>query len=160
MAPWTCMSRVKASRRDASIEITPLIDIVFLLLIFFMVSTSFVDDRVIGITLPQGQGDLVRSADPVVVTIDANGGYFLGEQALGGDSEQERSTRLVAALGALAADLDDNAEQPRIVIRADAMTRHQAVISALSICADKGLVNVNLATREASGAASERGADG
>ncbi len=46
------MRRMSAARREAGIEITPLIDVVFLLLIFFMVSSSFVQKQVISVTLP------------------------------------------------------------------------------------------------------------
>ena len=136
------MRRMSAARREAGIEITPLIDVVFLLLIFFMVSSSFVQKQVISVTLPESGAAVANVSDTVEISLDAAGMYFVDGQPVG----RERS-QLLAAMQSIVRNLDARAltEQP-VEIRADANATHQSVVRVLDVCAALGLVQVSLAT--------------
>ena len=136
------MRRMSAARREAGIEITPLIDVVFLLLIFFMVSSSFVQKQVISVTLPESGAAVANVSDTVEISLDAAGMYFLAGQPVGRSRGQ-----LLAAMQSIVRNLDARAlaEQP-VEIRADANATHQSVVRVLDVCAALGLVQVSLAT--------------
>ena len=136
------MRRMSAARREAGIEITPLIDVVFLLLIFFMVSSSFVQKQVISVTLPESGAAVANVSDTVEISLDAAGMYFVAGQPVGRERGQ-----LLAAMQSIVRNLDARAlaEQP-VEIRADANATHQSVVRVLDVCAVLGLVQVSLAT--------------
>ncbi|MAQ60488.1 MAG: biopolymer transporter ExbD [Gammaproteobacteria bacterium] len=133
---------MSAARREAGIEITPLIDVVFLLLIFFMVSSSFVQKQVISVTLPESGAAVANVSDTVEISLDAAGMYFVAGQPVGRERGQ-----LLAAMQSIVRNLDARAlaEQP-VEIRADANATHQSVVRVLDVCAALGLVRVSLAT--------------
>ena len=144
------MRRVSAARREVGIEITPLIDVVFLLLIFFMVSSSFVQKQVISVTLPESGTAVASVSDTVEISLDATGMYFVAGRPVGRERGQ-----LLAAMQSIVRTLDARAlaVQP-VEIRADANATHQSVVLALDVCVALGLVQVSLATvpvAEASG---------
>ena len=91
------MRRMSAARREAGIEITPLIDVVFLLLIFFMVSSSFVQKQVISVTLPESGAAVANVSDTVEISLDAAGMYFVDGQPVDADLTA-MATRYVTAV--------------------------------------------------------------
>ncbi|MBK1708694.1 MULTISPECIES: biopolymer transporter ExbD [Marichromatium] len=122
------------------INLTPLIDVVFLLLIFFMVSTSFKDEARLRVQLPEAEGVAAPAEEPpetLTIVIDAEGVFFIGERrVLGADA---------ATLGrAIAAALAGRDSAP-VLIQADARTPHQAVMTALDATARQGLNQVAFA---------------
>ena len=143
--------KFRRQRRDElAINLTPLIDVVFLLLIFFMVSSSFVQKQVISVTLPESGTAVANVSDTVEISLDAAGMYFVAGQPVGRERGQ-----LLAAMQSIVRTLDARAlaEQP-VEIRADANATHQSVVRALDVCVALGLVQVSLATMpvaEASG---------
>ena len=125
-------------RPEASIELTPLIDVVFLLLIFFMVSTSFVREARIAVDLPEAAGDALEG-EGLALAIDAAGGYAVNGRAL---ADGEVAT-LVGALESLAGP--DG--RPHLLIAADANATHRAVVRAMDAARRAGIVSVDIATR-------------
>ena len=136
------MARVRAARREPGIEITPLIDVVFLLLIFFMVSSNFVQNRVIHVSLPESDSALAGSGEILQITVSAAGDYWVAGQDLGRDIES-----LAAAVADYARVLTvDQLAAQSVEIRADANATHQSVIRVFDACASAGFVQVSLAT--------------
>ena len=136
------MARVRAARREPGIEITPLIDVVFLLLIFFMVSSNFVQNRVIHASLPESDSALAGSGEILQITVTAAGDYWVAGQDLGRDIES-----LAAAVDDYARVLTvDQLAAQSVEIRADANATHQSVIRVFDACASAGFVQVSLAT--------------
>lgn len=136
------MARVRAARREPGIEITPLIDVVFLLLIFFMVSSNFVQNRVILVSLPESDSALAGSGEILQITVTAAGDYWVAGQDLGRDIES-----LVVAVDDYARVLTvDQLAAQSVEIRADANATHQSVIRVFDACASAGFVQVSLAT--------------
>jgi biopolymer transport protein ExbD len=133
---------VRAARREPGIEITPLIDVVFLLLIFFMVSSNFVQNRVIHVSLPESDSALAGSGEILQITVTAAGDYWVAGQDLGRDIES-----LAAAVDDYARVLTvDQLAAQSVEIRADANATHQSVIRVFDVCASAGFVQVSLTT--------------
>ena len=127
-------------RPDASIELTPLIDVVFLLLIFFMVSTTFVRESRIAVDLPEAAGDGSEREGSMALAIDASGGYAVNGRALA-DGELET---IEAALRESAVAAGGR----RLLIAADAAVTHRAVVRAMDAARRAGIVRIDIATRE------------
>jgi len=124
---------------EPDINLTPLIDVVFLLLIFFMVSTTFEHQSRIQIELPEASADqAVPDEETLEIIIDAQGRYFIGDQQVINSELKTLKTAIGKALG-------DRASIP-VTIRADASTPHQAVITALDATSQLGLTRISLAT--------------
>lgn len=126
-------------RDDPDINLTPLIDVVFLLLIFFMVSTTFNDDARLRLELPQADGEPVQPGEIELTTIviDVSGRFYVDDgQVLGTDAGT-----LVRALREVAGA---DKERP-VLIKADAKTPHQAVMTALDALAELNMSRVAFA---------------
>jgi biopolymer transport protein ExbD len=126
-------------RAQADINLTPLIDVVFLLLIFFMVSTTFKDEVRLRVQLPEAGGEEIPSAEPemIRILIDRSGSFYVDEQAVAGRETDALAKALQGALG-------DRAGLP-VLIQADALTPHQAVMRALDASSRAGLVRIAFA---------------
>jgi len=124
---------------DPELNLTSLIDVVLLLVIFFMVSTTFVKDARLRVELPQaGTATTARSVDPVVITVTAQGSYRVNEQPLVNNLRDTLATALRRAAS-------DKGAQP-VTIRADARATHQSVVTAMDVAAKLGFTQVNIAT--------------
>ena len=124
---------------EPEVNLTPLIDVVFLLLIFFMVSTTFEHQSRIQIELPEATASPEElEEESLEIVIDAQGRYFIGE-------EQVVNTELKTLKSAISKAVGDRGTVP-VTIRADASTPHQAVITALDATNQLGLTQISLAT--------------
>lgn len=133
---------MRRRRRPApGIELAPLIDVVFLLLIFFMVSTTFVRETRLQITLPTAEVDAGEVVpDRIEITIDRDGAYAVNGVAL---INRQRDT-LVRALRQLAGSRRDIP----VTIAADAQTAHQAVVTAMEAVGKLGFARLNIASQQ------------
>ncbi len=134
------MNLRRRSNDEPEINLTSLIDVVLLLLVFFMVSTSFVREAEINLRLPEANAETRPQADSEIleITISQTGSYAVNGRPL---VNNERST-LRAAIERLAGN---NRELP-VFIRADAEARHQAVVTALDVAGQTGFVEISIAT--------------
>jgi biopolymer transport protein ExbD len=128
-------------RERIEINLTALIDVVFLLLIFFMVSTTFDRFSELQIQLPEADGEVAESEPRVLeLVIDAEGRYYL-------DREQVLNSELDTLKRALAKRAPAGRDQP-LVINADARTPHQAVITAMDAARQIGLLQISFVIKE------------
>ena len=136
-----------APAEEVSINLTPLIDIVFLLLIFFMVSTTFNRETNLEIALPEARSEAEHSLaqQDISLVINAQGHYQL--YPIGGDSGAPTQPRDADELALALGRLPRSASNPTLVIRADAQTSHQAVILALDAARRAGLARVTFAAQ-------------
>ena len=134
------MKRVR-SKQEVTLELVPLIDVVFLLLIFFMVSTTFVQDSRINLSLPEAHGDLSSEIEvsAIALAVDKDGLYTINGVAL---KTNDRPT-IVEALLKITEPVD---AKLKIVLLADAKTDYQNVIVALDALSSVGLSNVSMKT--------------
>ena len=128
---------------EPDINLTPLIDVVFLLLIFFMVSTTFEHQSSIRIDLPEASAEPISpEQESLEIIIDMQGRYFIGDQ-------QVVNTTPKTLRSAISREIEDG-KTPTVIIRADAKTPHQAVITALDVASQLGLTHISLATSKVS----------
>jgi len=116
------------------INLTPMIDVVFLLLIFFMVSTTFKEDTLLQVRLPETQGEAVSAEMPqaLEITIDSTGAFYVNERMVT-DRELDTLQQAIAAV------VGAKRERP-VIIKADAATPHQAVMTAMDAANRLGLL--------------------
>lgn len=127
---------------EVSVNLTPLIDVVFLLLIFFMVSTTFNKETRLDVELPGSeQGESITSQDQITLAISASGEYQLNGNVLP-ESTRESLLQAIKALGL------DSDETP-FVIAADAATPHQAVVTAMDVAGALGYTRLSISTQGA-----------
>ncbi len=138
---------LRPGHKEDSVEVnlTPLIDVVFLLLIFFMVSTTFDRHAKLKVSLPEASTKATQQQnDPLVLSIDAKGNYFLNERQI---VNQQLATLKQAILKTLG-EKNLNIEDVSLVLRADANTPHQSVVKAMDAASQLGLSKLSIATVE------------
>lgn len=127
---------------DPEINLISLIDVLFCLVIFLVVSTTFQHHSAIKLKLPQaGAPAATETTAPLTVTIDAEGRYYVGQnEVLQRDPDALRSA--IAHVAGPGRDLP-------VVLSADARTPHQAVVTALEALGGLGFERVSIATTPA-----------
>jgi biopolymer transport protein ExbD len=124
---------------EPEINVTSLIDVVLLLVMFFMVSTSFVQDGRLKLQLPEASNaPAEHPEDTVVVAIGADGAFAVNGRTLVNHSPDT----LRAALASVSPD----SKGKPITIRADARAMHQSVVTAMDVAGRLGFAQVNIAT--------------
>ena len=128
------------------INLAPLIDVVFLLLIFFMVSTTFKDDAQIQVRLPEATGQEAAADEPraVQIVIDAAGNYYVNDR-------QVVDRKIESLKKAIAGAVGEDRELP-VIIKADAKTPYQAVVTAMDGASQLGLLRFSFAATRPDGA--------
>lgn len=125
---------------DNSINITPLIDVVFLLLIFFMVSTTFTKESRLVIDLPEATGEQFETpAQSVEVLVASDGSYSVNGVAL----INRQAATLITALR----QLNGVDKELPLIISADAAASHQAVVTAMDAAGQAGFVHLSITTQ-------------
>jgi biopolymer transport protein ExbD len=128
-------------RDELAINLTPLIDVVFLLLIFFMVSTTFTRETQLTIDLPEAQGQQKETVDEQIeILVDESGNYRVNGEAL----VDTRMRTLQAAIYKISAG---DTTMP-MTISADAQAAHQDVVQAMDAAGQMGFVHLSITTRQ------------
>ena len=137
---------LRPGHKEETVEVnlTPLIDVVFLLLIFFMVSTTFDRHAALKVSLPESSAKKTQQqVEPVVLSIDATGNYFLNDRQIVNQSLETLKQALKRTIG------DEEAiRSAALVLRADANTPHQSVVRAMDAASQLGLTKLSIATVE------------
>jgi len=128
-------------REEADINLTPLIDVVFLLLIFFMVSTTFDRESELGIELPEAS----VTAEPtrkgtLEVSVDGKGNYYV-------DGRPLVNTQVGTLVQAMQQRVKELGVNPPVVVNADGNAPHQAVMAVMDAAQQIGLARLRFATR-------------
>jgi biopolymer transport protein ExbD len=132
-------------KQDPEINLTSLIDVVFLLLIFFMVSTTFERQAALRIDLPEASAEPSPQEDPrrIELIIDPRGLMFINDRQLV-DNQPET---IEAALLELAGEERDLP----IMLRADSMTPHHFVVTAMDVTGQMGFSRLSIVTEHKAG---------
>ena len=131
----------KKRKEMAQVNLTPLIDIVFLLLIFFMVSTSFTKENQLRIDLPQAQAQVVSNEpNSLSLLIEESGTYSINGRVL---ANSDMSTLMQALEIESGGDFSQS-----LIIVADANATHQSVVSAMDAAGQLGFVNLRISTKQ------------
>lgn len=133
------------SREEPEINLTSLIDVVLLLLVFFMITTSFVQESKVGIRLPEASSTATIDAtsEAPVISVTAQGNYLVDGRAL----LDNRPATLRAALKLVGGETPGT----RITVSADADASHQSVITAMDVAGRLGYTEINISTVQTEG---------
>ncbi|MEW6353647.1 MAG: biopolymer transporter ExbD [Pseudomonadota bacterium] len=139
------MNLRRSRSEEPELNLIPLIDIVFMLLIFFIVTTTFTRDTEININLPTADADPLKTEEKVLeVSIDAGGRFYINRQEV-------VNTELETVKRALRKEAEAlQVKDPPLIISADAKTPHQAVITAMDAARQLGFVHLTFATQPTS----------
>jgi biopolymer transport protein ExbD len=127
------------SRDEPEINVISLVDVLLVLVLFFMVSTSFLRETEISLNLPEANAEsrIASADDALEIIVTQSGSYLVNGREL---VNSERRT-LRAAIERLTGDQRD---QP-VFIRADAAATHQAVVTAMDVAGQLGFTHLNIA---------------
>ena len=130
------MRRLRTSEdEEQEVDISPLIDVVFILLIFFMVSTTFVKDAQLELERPSAQSAEPANTKSVRVSIDRKGGIYLGDAQVS----------LWMLQGRVREELRET-DEPVVLVVADRMTPTEQLIEVIDQCRMAGAKNVGVIT--------------
>jgi len=130
----------RQKKEDDSVNLTPLIDVVFLLLIFFMVSTTFTKETHLSLDLPESEGEpLVENKRQIEILINADGSYAINGQSV-------VNTTLITLKSAIEKTAEGDTSLP-MIISADAKTPHQSVVRAMDAAGQLGFVHLSITTK-------------
>lgn len=131
--------------QEAGMDLTPLIDVVFLLLIFFMVSTTFTRESHLQVELPEASGEPASMAEvkQIDVVINAEGQYVLNDKALV-NNRRETLERGVN-------ELSEGDTALPFIITADARTPHEYVVRAMDVAGRLGFSRLSITTEREAG---------
>lgn len=135
------MNLQSRSREEPELNLTSLIDVVLLLLIFFMVSTSFVREAAITLHLPEaetGSPPPETPADSLEITVTQAGNYLVNGRPLVNNERRTLRAAIERVIG-------KNRDLP-VSIKADGLATHQSVVTALDVAGELGFVHINIAT--------------
>jgi len=136
----------KPRPEDPEINLIPFIDVLLVILIFLMLSTTYSKFTELSVTLPSANADASRDRPAeIIVAVAADGRYTVDHQAVDGRNVDA----LTAALRAAA----ESRKEPFLIISADAMSTHQAVINVMDAARRAGLSRMTFAAQTANGAA-------
>lgn len=132
---------------EPTVDLTSLIDVVFLLLIFFMVSTTFERQALLKIDLPEASAveDRTDVPESLELVIDSAGRMYLNDRRLIDSEENTIRAAMLEVAG-------DDRSLP-LVLRADRLTPHHHVVTAMDVAAQLGFRNLSIATDRTDGTA-------
>lgn len=133
------MNFSRGEEEHLDVNITPLIDVVFLLLIFFMVTTTFNQQAELRVDLPEASSEeQALDVIPIEITIDTSGAFFVNGQSL---AKNDANALFQSLQKIVAGD-----KEKSVIIRADATTPHQAVVTAMDTVSKVGVSKLSIAT--------------
>ncbi|MEW6487127.1 MAG: biopolymer transporter ExbD [Thermodesulfobacteriota bacterium] len=120
--------------RAPGLNLTPMIDIVFLLLVFFLLTTHFVEEGGVGLRLPTAESQTERPEEPVTVSVARDGSVYLGTEAV----------TLVGLVERLRVEVGPGGRP--VVVRGDREAPLQAAVAVLDAARAAGAVRLVVAT--------------
>ncbi len=136
----------RPGREEPEINLIPFIDVLLVVLIFLMLSTTYSKYAELQIQLPVANAEPQKERpQEVVVAIAADGRYAINKRPLADRSVDALTQSLLAAAR--------DAKETMVIISADATTPHQAVVTAMDAARRAGLYQITFATQTAAGAA-------
>jgi biopolymer transport protein ExbD len=132
--------RPRRGNDDPEINLISLIDVLMVLLVFFMLCSTFVNEGRMTLQLPTANEEIhgASGAEPIVVTVTQQGGYRVNERDLP-NTGRDALRRAVEKVAGTQRD-------GRIVLRADARATHQSVVTAMDVLGRMGFTQLNIAT--------------
>ena len=133
--------RPQVQEEETTVNLTPLIDVVFLLLIFFMVSTTFDSTSELKIELPEASATNPVEHNNLTIMIDPQGFYYINNKRLKNQSSELLLLELHRLIG--------NKKDTPVVIQSDAKSPVQSLVTAMDVVGQMGLTHLSIATTKA-----------
>lgn len=135
---------ISRQNEGSGIDMTPMVDTVLTLLIFFMVTTTFSRQTQLKIQLPTAESAVAAKLhNPLILSIDVHGHYYLNNHEL-------VNSRFDTLFQALQQAKRGESDKIPLIIRADAKTPYQAVVTAMDVAGRLGLSRLSIATDKTS----------
>ncbi len=129
-------------QNNIQINLTPLIDVVFMMLVFFILTTNFIKENRLSVVLPEAQSRYPASeAELITVIVDAGGNYIVNDKKL---ANNRRDTLTLALRRAR-----DASDLRELQVTADARVVHGKVVLLMDVAGQLGFFNIRITTREA-----------
>lgn len=123
-------------KKRTGLNITSLIDVMFILLIFFMVSSSFVEQPGMKLELPAMQSQEVAKVEKMSLFVSKEGELFLNERPV-----------VIDSLGAVIKETIPGVEEKTLVLKADKAVEHGLVVQIMDVAKRNGLKKIVIGTR-------------
>lgn len=124
---------------EPEINLISLIDVLFCLILFLVLTTSFNQRAALKLQLPQAQaGAVADESQPLIVLVDMEGKFYVG-------NNEVRKTDVVSLKEAIVRVAGDQRTQP-VILRADGRTPHQSVVTAMDALGQLGFAKLSIAT--------------
>ncbi len=139
----------KPRPEEPEINLIPFIDVLLVILIFLMLSTTYSKFTELQITLPVADADKARDRPrEIIVSVSADGRYAINHKAVDGRNVELLTTELAAAAVGI--------NEPVVIVSADAATAHQSVINVMDAARRAGLPRLTFATQNPQGGGDSR----
>jgi biopolymer transport protein ExbD len=128
----------ESASEEPGINMTPMIDVVFQLLIFFMLATTYIDpEKVLDLKLPEAESgaEPLTQNDEIIINVLRDGRFVLSGQELGKDALSDALKRAA-----------QRSRETPVTIRGDRLVHHEAIVSVMDACGIAGLVNLSVGT--------------
>lgn len=127
------------TRRKVRLNLTPLIDVLFILIIFFAVSSTFLEQPGIELKLPEAESSEAHTAQKIIIYVDREENIFLNDDSI----ELEALAGAVQSLVAVQ-------EEKSVILRADSDAKHGTIISIMDLLRRKGIFKIIVSTEKPS----------
>jgi biopolymer transport protein ExbD len=130
-------SNIQNQEEESGIDITPMLDVVFIMLIFFIVTASFIKETGIDVNRPQAATAVKKAKANILVAIDANNDIWIDRRQVDIRSVRPNIERL-------------HAENPQgsVIIQADRESKTETLIQVMDASRQAGVYNVSIAAQE------------
>jgi len=137
----TVKLRERTRWEDPELNLISLVDVVLMLLVFFIMTTHFVENTNLAVELPNaGAPPSYTKLDGIEVTVDAEGHYYVNQKAVADTGAATLRDALLAVAG-------ERRDQP-IILRADARSTHQSVVTVMDVAGALGLAQLQILTTQ------------
>ena len=133
--------RERSRWEDPELNLISLVDVVLMLLVFFIMTTHFVENTSLAVELPNAGAPLsYTKLDGIEVTVDAEGHYYVNQKPVADTTAATLRDALLAVAG-------ERRDQP-IVLRADARSTHQSVVTVMDVAGALGFAQLQILTTQ------------
>lgn len=131
------LGKLSTEEEESAIDLTPMLDVVFIMLIFFIVSASFVKEAGIDVNKPEATTAVKKERANILVAIDSNNQIWINKRQVDPRSVRANIERL-------------HAENPQgtVVIQADKDSRNERLVQVMDAAREAGVYNVAIAANE------------
>ena len=133
--------RERSRWEDPELNLISLVDVVLMLLVFFIMTTHFIENTSLAVELPNaGTPPSYSKLDGIEVTVDAEGHYYVNQKPVADTTAATLRDALLAVVG-------ERRDQP-IVLRADARSTHQSVVTVMDVAGALGFAQLQILTTQ------------